>query len=354
MSCFRRFHILGMTLAVLVGFFTSACADTVIDVWDSTNPGNYVLAGQIHTIQTAQLGAEHYRYSSASGHPSGVNLGPQSASIWMHENTGNSSLSFGFIFGQDETAPLSTTKGNTAKVNFRIVDSADDPQVSLSDDPDEAVETPAGSNAFLGTFVYRRNTDGIVVSGVSGDQWTIIVDSVAFGNVKNWFAANGSGNVNDLVLTLGHEYRLTPKGHPPSRAPVVALNRDPDCSAARPSVAELWPANHRMVSVNILGVADPDGDNVAITIDKITQDEPVNGTGDGDTAPDGAINGSRAQVRAERSGSGNGRVYAISFTASDGRGGRASGSVKVSVPHDQGKGKVAVDDGQSYSSLDSR
>lgn len=349
MSCFRRFHVLGMALAALIGFSTSACADTVIDVWDSTDPGNYVLVGQIHTIQTAQSGAEHYRYSSASGHPSGVNLGPQSASIWMHENTGNSNLTFGFIFGQENTSPP-----NTAKVKFRIVDSADDPSVSLSDDPPETVETPAGSNAFLGTFVYKRNTDGIAVSGISGNQWTIIVDSVNFGNVTNWFAANGSGNANDLVLTLGHEYRLTPKGHQPSGAPVV-LNRDPDCSAARPSIAELWPANHRMVSVNILGVTDPDaGDKVAITIDKITQDEPVNGAGDGDTAPDGAINGSRAQVRAERSGSGNGRVYTISFTASDGRGGTASGIVKVSVPHDQGKGKVAVDDGQTYSSLDSQ
>jgi hypothetical protein len=77
----------------------------------------------------------------------------------------------------------------------------------------------------------------------------------------------------------------------------------------------------------------------------------VNGTGDGDIAPDGAINGSTAQVRAERSGNGNGRVYRISFTASDGKGGTCDGSVKVSVPHDQGKGKVPIDDGQNYNSL---
>ena len=83
----------------------------------------------------------------------------------------------------------------------------------------------------------------------------------------------------------------------------------------------------------------------------ITQDEPVNGLGDGDTAPDGyGIGTIQAQVRAERSGTGNGRVYAISFTADDGNGGSCSGKVRVSVPHDQGKGSVPVDDGQNYNS----
>jgi hypothetical protein len=128
-------------------------------------------------------------------------------------------------------------------------------------------------------------------------------------------------------------------------------NQPPDCSQAAPSVATLWPPNHNMVNVSILGVTDPDGDPVTITITRITQDEPVNGLGDGDTGPDGAgIGTSTAQVRAERSGRGNGRVYCISFTADDGKGGTCDGSVKVGVPHNQGKGKVPVDDGQNYNS----
>jgi hypothetical protein len=132
----------------------------------------------------------------------------------------------------------------------------------------------------------------------------------------------------------------------------VPANQPPDCSQAAPSVAVLWPPNHRMVDVSILGVTDPDGDAVTVTITGITQDEPVNGTGDGDTGPDGAgVGSSTAQVRAERSGVGNGRVYEVSFTADDGKGGTCDGSVKVGVPHDQGKGKVPIDDGQAYNSL---
>jgi hypothetical protein len=56
---------------------------------------------------------------------------------------------------------------------------------------------------------------------------------------------------------------------------------------------------------------------------------------------------------AERSGTprltGNGRVYEIFFTASDGRGGTCSGSVKVGVPHDQDH-RPAIDDGMRYDS----
>ena len=104
----------------------------------------------------------------------------------------------------------------------------------------------------------------------------------------------------------------------------------------------------------MLGVTDPDGDPLAITIDGVRQDEPVRGIGDGNTGPDGAgVGTGSAQVRAERSGKGNGRVYEISFTADDGEGGSCSGTVKVGVRHDQGKGKKggpAVNDGAIFDS----
>jgi len=47
------------------------------------------------------------------------------------------------------------------------------------------------------------------------------------------------------------------------------------------------------------------------------------------------------QLRAERSGTGDGRVYRISFTASDGKD-NCSGTVFVGVPHDH-SGAGAVD-----------
>lgn len=116
------------------------------------------------------------------------------------------------------------------------------------------------------------------------------------------------------------------------------INIPPDVTNARPSEATLWPPNHRMVPITILGVADPDGDPFTITINKIRQDEPTNGLGDGDTCPDAqGIGTSTALLRAERSGTGNGRVYTILFTAQDSRGGKSRRTtVQVCVPHDQG------------------
>jgi hypothetical protein len=133
--------------------------------------------------------------------------------------------------------------------------------------------------------------------------------------------------------------------------PVASPNQPPDCTKAQPSVDLLWPPNHKLVTISILGVTDSDGDPVSITVTGITQDEPVNGLGDGDTSPDGfGIGTAQAQIRAERSGTGNGRVYAITFTADDGKGGVCTGRVTVGVPHDQGKGKIPIDDGQHYDS----
>lgn len=123
------------------------------------------------------------------------------------------------------------------------------------------------------------------------------------------------------------------------------LNTLPDCSDVAPSVDYLWPANNKMTDVSILGVTDPDGDDLTIAITGITQDEPIAENVDGD-----GVGTDTAQVRAERDGNGDGRVYEISFSADDGNGGMCTGSVNVKVPHDQ-SGNVAVDGGQNYNSL---
>ena len=132
-------------------------------------------------------------------------------------------------------------------------------------------------------------------------------------------------------------------------------NASPDCSNANASTDVLyqddtiWPPNHKMEYVFVQGVADPDNDPVVIVIDSIFQDEPTNGLGDGDQSPDGdGIGTDTAQVRAERSGEENGRVYHIDFTADDGNGGMCNGEVLVSVPHD--KKSVTIDDGPIYNS----
>jgi hypothetical protein len=105
------------------------------------------------------------------------------------------------------------------------------------------------------------------------------------------------------------------------------------------------------VPVSIVGVTDPDGDPVTITITSVTQDEPLNDLGDGNTCPDATgIGNPTVSVRAERSGLDDGRVYHLNFTASDGRGGQCSGTTGLCVPHDQRPGHVCGDQGPLYGS----
>jgi hypothetical protein len=137
----------------------------------------------------------------------------------------------------------------------------------------------------------------------------------------------------------------------------ISPNQPPVCTNATPSVSLLWPPNHQWVPITINGVTDPNGDPITITITQIAQDEPINGLGDGDTAPDGSgIGTSTANVRAERAGTpkvpGDGRVYHISFSASDGNGGTCTGAVTVGVPHDQSpQRRNPVDGGSLFNSV---
>ncbi len=130
---------------------------------------------------------------------------------------------------------------------------------------------------------------------------------------------------------------------------VQNVNDPPLASAAQPTVATLWPPNHGLVSVGITGVSDSN-DNATITITGVTQDEPASGPGDGDTPIDAVINADgTVLLRAERSGSGDGRVYRIAFTASDLEG-SSTGMVIVKVPHSVKK--PAIDSGGVFPSTE--
>jgi hypothetical protein len=54
------------------------------------------------------------------------------------------------------------------------------------------------------------------------------------------------------------------------------------------------------------------------------------------------------QLRAERDGNGNGRVYTIHFRVTDAAGNVGTKTAKVSVPKSQGNGGAAVEDTPQY------
>ena len=107
--------------------------------------------------------------------------------------------------------------------------------------------------------------------------------------------------------------------------------------AVSPNV--LWPPNHKMIPVSVNVSASDNCDSKPVCkITSVSSNEPENGLGDGDTAPDWKITGNfTANLRAERSGNGSGRIYTLTITCNDTAGNSSIKWVTVKVPHDQGK-----------------
>lgn len=159
---------------------------------------------------------------------------------------------------------------------------------------------------------------------------------------------------------------------------VLPVNDPPECDAAFADPDFLWPPNHRMVEIAIGGITDPDSTVFTFVIDSIESDEPENGLGDGNTAPDYEVTDSvldtgedtqTASVRSERSGLGVGRTYTITFTVDDADftgdlgddfteedvidGGTCSNTVVIFVPHDMGNNATAATDDEPGAISDS-
>ena len=107
----------------------------------------------------------------------------------------------------------------------------------------------------------------------------------------------------------------------------------------------LWPPNHKLVNVTLSwNLPDPGENEVnSLNVTSVTSNEGTNvfepdyvigATTDGNT--EGVPATAQVQLRAERDGSGGGRVYTITGTCdNDGEGPYGPWTVTVTVPHDQ-------------------
>jgi len=121
---------------------------------------------------------------------------------------------------------------------------------------------------------------------------------------------------------------------------------------------ELWPPDHKYVTIRmadlVLSVTDNCNTTIPITnvlITRVTSDEPENiNSGDGNTLNDAVIasDAKSVQVRAERDGNKNGRVYWIYLKATDAAGNMGTIRARVNVAKSQGNGGAAIDSGPAY------
>jgi hypothetical protein len=135
-----------------------------------------------------------------------------------------------------------------------------------------------------------------------------------------------------------------------TESPTITLNGN---------VITLWPPNHQYETVQISDLVGGASDNCdagiglsSVFISQVTSDEVENGNGDGNTLNDIVIapDCKSVQLRSERSGNGNGRVYTITFKVIDAAGNMATATAKVTVPKSQND-STAVDDGVHFTVL---
>lgn len=103
----------------------------------------------------------------------------------------------------------------------------------------------------------------------------------------------------------------------------------------------LWPPNHKLVNVGLqVRVRDACDPNPTVQF-AVFSDESEDATGDGNTSPDAVeIGAGTLQLRAERSGNGDGRVHLILITATDESGNIGHDCCVVVVPHDLSRRSV--------------
>jgi hypothetical protein len=121
-------------------------------------------------------------------------------------------------------------------------------------------------------------------------------------------------------------------------ATVEGINTDktPPTVSCSASPEILRPPNHKLVPINVsVRVSDSLSGPAGFTLNSVTSNEPDSGQGDiqGFVIGTASTNG---QLRAERLGSGDGRVYTIAYTGMDRAGNSTTCNTNVSVPHDQG------------------
>jgi hypothetical protein len=138
---------------------------------------------------------------------------------------------------------------------------------------------------------------------------------------------------------------------------VSVEDHEPPVLRTFPTHHSLWPPNHQYETILVAHCVDTVGDNCTflspsdVVVDSVSSDEPedAKGGGDGDTLNDIVIASDckSVQLRRERQGGGNGRVYTLYLSVRDGNGNIGAATCLVTVPHSQ-NGNPAVDDGPAY------
>ncbi len=217
----------------------------------------------------------------------------------------------------------------TDTVNIEVLADTTAPVVDAGPDVTVEQESHAGTQVMLnGTatdnvatrFNFTWSENGMVLKTETNVSDTALVYTFNLGtHIVTLDATDEAGNTGSDNATVT-VVDTTP--------PEITVSVTPD---------SLWPPNHKYVQVEATVTAQDAVDPApTVTFVSITSNEPDNGKGDGNTVNDIVILGDYTfEFRAERSGNDMGRVYTITYQATDASGNTALAYATVTVNHNQ-------------------
>jgi len=202
--------------------------------------------------------------------------------------------------------------------------------------------------------------DVVINTGAGNTSCTVVVSDATLGTASASDSCQGSLSVSRSGVPSGNvfpagETIITYSATDASNNTGTATQKVTVIDNTNPTITlngqtpSLWPANHKyktfQVSDFVTGASDNCDQTVgasSVVIAQVTSDETENGNGDGNTANDIVIGADckSVQLRAERDGGGNGRVYRITFRVRDTAGNTTTVTATVVVPLSPGQTPV--------------
>jgi uncharacterized protein (TIGR03118 family) len=176
-------------------------------------------------------------------------------------------------------------------------------------------------SAFDGQGNFLGRLEGTDKNPISIDGlWTLVFGNGQSAGISNvlYFSAGIQNQAHGLVGSL-------------------AVCHGPSINDVSASPNSLWPPNHKFVHVAV-GYSVADDCDPAPACSLSVSSSEGEGGGSGHTSPDWQVlDAHDVELRAERAGKGNGRVYTVTIGCTDNLGLSASAATDVTVAHDHGK-----------------
>jgi hypothetical protein len=216
----------------------------------------------------------------------------------------------------------------TTNITWSVTDGADNTAtavqvITVVDNQPPVITCPADITVSCASDVPAVDINSVTVTDNCSALVTHVSDDTTnktclnrFTLTRTYMATDGAGNTATCSQVI-----------------TVYDNTPPQITGLNVSQSVLWPPNHTMRDITVSYDVSDNCDNLDTTI-SISSNESINGTGDGDTDPDWEIVDKRhIRLRAERAANGDGRVYTITITVTDGCNSPVTATTNVTVAH---------------------